>query len=79
MSDVLYSRQSNEFIAGEAIYACPGCENDLTIHQPDLDLWDRLLATCDECKSWFVLEAGRLDPVIPPNCLDDGPPKGVLD
>ena len=33
---------------------CPRCESSLSMHQPDPDLPDRLLATCDECKSWFL-------------------------
>ena len=34
--------------------SCPRCEGWLTLHQPDADLPDRLLATCSECKSWFL-------------------------
>ena len=34
--------------------SCPACECDLTLHQPDPELPNRLLATCDECKSWFL-------------------------
>ena len=33
---------------------CPSCGCLLTLHQPDLELPDRLLATCDDCKSWYL-------------------------
>jgi hypothetical protein len=36
---------------------CPRCENPLTFHQPDEELADRLLATCEGCKSWFLTDA----------------------
>jgi hypothetical protein len=35
-------------------FACPSCGCCLTLHQPDPELADRLLATCDDCKSWYV-------------------------
>lgn len=35
---------------------CERCEAPLTLHQPDPDLPDRLLSTCDDCKSWYVFE-----------------------
>jgi len=28
----------------------------LTIHQPDPEETDRLLATCEDCKSWYVTD-----------------------
>ena len=33
---------------------CPRCGCSLTLHQPDPELADRLLATCDDCKSWYL-------------------------
>jgi hypothetical protein len=33
---------------------CPRCGCLLTRHQPDPELADRLLATCDDCKSWYL-------------------------
>lgn len=44
---------------------CPGCGTDLDLHQPDPHLPDRLLGTCPECKSWFVIDlaAGAMAPV----------------
>jgi hypothetical protein len=45
---------------------CPRCENTLTLHQPDEELVDRLLATCDDCKSWFLTNtnASILTPIL---------------
>jgi hypothetical protein len=36
---------------------CPVCGCELELHQPDESLADRLLATCGECKSWFLATA----------------------
>ena len=37
--------------------ACPRCHNCLSIHQPDEQLPDRLLGTCEECRTWFLINA----------------------
>jgi hypothetical protein len=37
---------------------CPNCHCEITRHQPDKDLPDRLLGTCEVCKSWFLMDAG---------------------
>ena len=37
-----------------SFFCCQQCGTSLTLHQPDPDLADRLLATCDECKSWYL-------------------------
>ncbi len=49
-------------------HSCPRCGCPLTLHQPDPDLADRLLATCDECKSWYLTdpEGTELDPIHQP-------------
>ena len=39
---------------------CPRCQCLLQIHQPDPELWDRLIATCEECKSWYLANGGGL-------------------
>jgi hypothetical protein len=52
MSTVYFSQQSDQFTV--LTLACPHCESPLQLHQPDPELADRLLATCDECKSWFL-------------------------
>jgi hypothetical protein len=33
---------------------CPRCEGLLTLHQPDPQLPECFLATCDECTSWYL-------------------------
>ncbi len=38
---------------------CPECGDYLNVHMPDPELADRLLATCGECKSWFVMDCNR--------------------
>ncbi len=40
----------------EPAICCPECENLLVFHQPDPELPNRLLATCDECKAWFIAD-----------------------
>ncbi len=33
--------------------SCPG---SLVLHQPDEDMPDRLLGTCKECRTWFLVD-----------------------
>lgn len=35
---------------------CPVCSHDLDIHQPDEGSPERLLGTCPECGSWFLID-----------------------
>jgi hypothetical protein len=35
---------------------CPNCQCELSVHQPDLELPDRMLGTCPECKSWYLMD-----------------------
>ena len=45
--------------------SCPNCGSALSIHQPDEELPNRLLATCNCCKSWFLTDgSGALGPVV---------------
>ncbi len=37
--------------------ACPACRGSLVFHQPDARLPDRLIATCETCPAWFLLDA----------------------
>jgi hypothetical protein len=39
-----------------ALTPCQNCGCELQLHQPDPDLPKRLLGTCEECKSWFLLD-----------------------
>lgn len=38
---------------------CLNCHREIAIHQPDLDLPDRLLGTCPACKAWFLMDSFR--------------------
>lgn len=39
---------------GDAV--CRKCGSDLTLHQPDTEMPERILGTCDECKTWYVFD-----------------------
>jgi len=55
-----------QFDAPRMSFRCPQCGSSLTLHQPDPELPDRLLATCEECKSWFLTcREGRILVRIP--------------
>jgi hypothetical protein len=36
--------------------ACLDCSSPLTLHQPDPELADRLLGTCEGCKHWYLVD-----------------------
>ena len=76
MSMVYSWRQSDEFSASPFGLCCPHCECDLTLHQPDPDLPQRLLATCSDCKAWFLTSADGLK-FIPPGLSIEN--RNVLD
>jgi hypothetical protein len=42
--------------AAHAPIACPNCSSPLTLHQPDPELADRLLGTCERCKHWYLVD-----------------------
>jgi hypothetical protein len=46
---------TSEF-AGGALTQCPNCGVPLAIHQPEEQSPDRLLGTCEDCHSWFLLD-----------------------
>ena len=71
MSTVYAWQQSEEFTPASLSICCPSCENSLTLHQPDPDLPDRILATCDECKSWFLAKSDGVD-LVPIRELPNG-------
>lgn len=54
MSTTFVWRDSDQYAPSSLTLCCPQCECELVLHQPDPELADRLLATCDECKSWFL-------------------------
>jgi hypothetical protein len=38
------------------VVQCASCHDSLVIHQPDEDLPYRLLGTCPECRTWFLID-----------------------
>lgn len=34
---------------------CPACKAVMAVHQPDPELPDRLIATCGDCRTWFLI------------------------
>ena len=41
---------------GMTTFQCLECRRPLDIHQPNAELPDRMLATCDECKCWHLID-----------------------
>jgi hypothetical protein len=56
-----YEQSENDMLS----VCCPQCGMPLTLHQPDEELADRLLATCEGCKAWFLAneDASVLTPI----------------
>ncbi len=45
---------------------CSRCHEPLTLHQPDVDMPEQMLGTCDECKSWYLIDkAGGIMSLLP--------------
>ncbi len=71
MSTVYYWQESDQSASTVLTLTCPHCEFPLTLHQPDPDLPDRLLATCDDCKSWFLANSQGVASHALPACTKD--------
>jgi len=41
--------------ADPGIVQCTSCHDSLIMHQPDENVPDRLLGTCPECRTWFLI------------------------
>ena len=39
---------------------CCDCKKELTVHQPDEERPDQLLATCDHCGAWYLIAVNNL-------------------
>ena len=78
ISDVLFWRESDEITAGQVMICCPQCEYSLTLHQPDPKLPERLLATCDECKAWFLSNSDGVNLVAIPPRREHGKHEGLV-
>jgi hypothetical protein len=42
-------------LKNDVLRLCSSCGDWLELHQPDCDLPQRLLATCGNCKAWFLV------------------------
>jgi hypothetical protein len=42
----------------ESDLACAVCQTSLEIHQPDLDMPERLLGCCPSCRNWTLVDIG---------------------
>jgi hypothetical protein len=42
---------------------CSSCHDFLMLHQPDEDTPQRLLGTCPECRTWFLID-GHTDVMV---------------
>jgi hypothetical protein len=63
--------------AGPDEYAstrCPACEEALSFHQPDTRQPHRLLAICDTCDAWFLIDLDIAQILHLPDA--EGPPDG---
>jgi hypothetical protein len=65
---------ADQFAPNVVAICCPNCEYALTLHQPDPTLPDRLLATCDECKSWYLANSDGTVLKLLPGLHDDTVP-----
>jgi hypothetical protein len=61
---VVRSKAMKACVGTSALTHCQECESTLRLHQPDPELPDRLLGTCDDCKSWFLIDLAE-EIVIP--------------
>ena len=66
MSAVYSGPRCEKFAPTSLSMCCPRCESSLSIHQPESELPDRLLATCDECKTWFLANSEATSLVLIP-------------
>ena len=64
----------NACVGTSVLTRCQECESTLRLHQPDTELPDRLLGTCDDCKSWFLIDVARgiVIPLCDQSMEDDG-------
>ena len=38
---------------------CTECQSSLELHQPDPERPDRLLGTCADCDTWYLMDVAR--------------------
>jgi hypothetical protein len=69
-----FGQGSDPFDTDSLAVHCPRCQIPLVLHQPDPELEDRLLATCDECKAWYLVDCNENALTRLPEAPDDGTP-----
>ena len=75
MSNIYSWLDSDPSVPELTAICCPECKYLLTLHQPDADLPDRLLATCEKCKSWFLTNSDGIALMRLSQFPDDATPK----
>jgi uncharacterized protein YbaR (Trm112 family) len=38
---------------------CPKCQSPLDLHQPDSELPERLIGTCEDCIAWYLMDIAK--------------------
>jgi hypothetical protein len=38
---------------------CTKCQSPLGLHQPDSELPDRLIGTCEGCDAWYLMDVAK--------------------
>jgi hypothetical protein len=56
MDSVFFSLDVSRISVPVCDVACSRCSSDLDLHQPDAELTHRILGTCPDCHSWFVID-----------------------
>ena len=62
MKDSMKSHDASRWFISEpdstegAPLVCRTCWSDLILHQPDPEMPERILGTCDECKTWYLFD-----------------------
>jgi uncharacterized protein YbaR (Trm112 family) len=44
---------------------CPRCRSPLQLHQPDPSAPERLLAVCEDCHAWYLMDPRGLLTMVP--------------
>src|SRR5271166_1436500 len=62
MKDSMKSHEAGRWFVPESdsteseALVCRDCGGDLSLHQPDPEIPERILGTCDECKTWYLFD-----------------------
>src|SRR6516162_4174495 len=56
----------------DAPVVCCTCGGDLSLHQPDPEMPERILGTCCDCKAWYLLDGDLGCVQIAPGTMNPG-------